>query len=257
MPQNIFKIYDGRTSFWQWDTEQKLIVLDDNVTEVCFAHKDMTHAICRQVYELDGLKVCSIPDILLQIPKNLIAYAYADGATIKSVKFAVNKRAIPSGYVSEQLDGLDEVLLRLDVLEDKVANIGQGGGGGQYDDTVIVARIKAAEDAIRILNSSNLVDGSVDKKVTSAINEFSAKISSDGVVNTYKELIDYAAAHGAEFTTLVGKVDVNTKSIAALNGDASTLKADVSDAVERVAALETSYSEFTEATVQDINALFI
>lgn len=47
----------------------------------------------------------------------------------------------------------------------------------------------------------------VANAITSAFNDFASKVSNDGVVNTYKELIDYAAAHGAEFTTLVGVVN--------------------------------------------------
>lgn len=39
-----------------------------------------------------------------------------------------------------------------------------------------------------------------------ALNAFAANVSNDGVVNTYKELIDYAASHGSEFTELVGVV---------------------------------------------------
>lgn len=50
------------------------------------------------------------------------------------------------------------------------------------------------------------VDG-VDGKITAAFNDFAAKVSDDNVVNTYKELIDYAATHSSEFTELVGVVD--------------------------------------------------
>lgn len=90
----------------------------------------------------------------------------------------------------------------------------------QYDDTALTNRVKANEDAIGVLNGTG--EGSVDKAITDAINEFAAKVSDDGTVNTYKELIDYAAEHGAEFTELVGEVDANTKAIATLNGNEST-----------------------------------
>ena len=46
----------------------------------------------------------------------------------------------------------------------------------------------------------------VDGKITAAFNKFMTDVSNDEVVNTYKELIDYAAEHGSEFTTLVGVV---------------------------------------------------
>ena len=56
-----------------------------------------------------------------------------------------------------------------------------------------------------------------DDAIDAAFNDFATKVSDDAVVNTYKELIDYAAEHGTEFTELVGEVDANTKATQALN----------------------------------------
>ena len=84
------------------------------------------------------------------------------------------------------------------------------------------ANEKANADAIGVLNGNSSVDGSVDKKIADAINTFATQMTDDKTVNTYKELIEYAATHGSEFTELVGEVDANTKAIETLNGDAST-----------------------------------
>ena len=129
MPQNIFKISDGRTNFWQWDTKQKLIVLDERITEVRFSNRNMEHSKRRIVHtDNDGNRVCNVPDILLQLPKNLIAYACAkrdDGSvsTIKSVKFAVARQPIPSDYICEQDAVIEVILDRLEMLEDLVKDI--------------------------------------------------------------------------------------------------------------------------------------
>lgn len=128
MSKNIFKIYDGRTNFWQWDTRQKLIVLDESITEVHFSNRGMDHSIKRNVYmNSEGLRVCNVPDDILQLPRNLIAYAYAGGATVKSVKFAVIKRPIPAGYVSDQSEELEEVNRRLEMLENILKDIEVSG----------------------------------------------------------------------------------------------------------------------------------
>ena len=128
VPQNIFKIYDGRTNFWQWDTRQKLIVLDESITEVHFSNRGMDHSIKRNVYmDSDGVRVCNVPDDILQLPRNLIAYAYANGRTVKSVKFAVVQRPIPAGYVSDQSEELDEINRRLELLENVLKDIEQSG----------------------------------------------------------------------------------------------------------------------------------
>lgn len=128
MPHNIFKIYDGRTNFWQWDRKQKLIVLDASVTEVHFSNRNMTHSIKREVYvdKKNGLRVCNVPDDLLKIPRNLVAYAYADGATVKSVKFAVVKRPMPSDYISDQSEEMYEIERRLELLEAMLKDIELG-----------------------------------------------------------------------------------------------------------------------------------
>lgn len=132
MSQNIFKIHDGRTNFWQWDTKQKLIILDERITEVRFAHRNMDHSKRRPVYtDNDGIRVCAVPDVLLQIPKNLIAYAcikHEDGtySTVKSVKFAVRQQPIPSDYVCEQDAVVEEIMTRIELLEDMLKNVEQG-----------------------------------------------------------------------------------------------------------------------------------
>ena len=132
MSQNVFKIYDGRTNFWQWDTKQKLIVLDDRITEVRFSNRDMEHSKRRPVYtNQDGVRVCNVPDLLLQLPKNLIAYACAkneDGSssTVKAVKFAVYRQPIPADYVCEQDAVIEDIMVRLELLETLLKDVEAG-----------------------------------------------------------------------------------------------------------------------------------
>ena len=119
MPQNIFKIYDGRTSFWQWDRNQKLIVLNDAITEVHFSNRNMTHSIKKDVYkDNDGVRLCNVPSELLKLPRNLVAYAYADGVTMKSVKFAVIQRPMPNDYISDQSDEIEDKFTQIDIMLD-------------------------------------------------------------------------------------------------------------------------------------------
>lgn len=132
MSQNIFKIYDGRTSFWQWDTKQKLIVLDERITEVRFSNRNMEHSKRRPVYtDNDGVRICNVPDVLLQLPKNLIAYACVkneDGScsTVKAVKFAVSRQPIPTDYICEQDAVVEDILMRLELLESLLKDVEAG-----------------------------------------------------------------------------------------------------------------------------------
>lgn len=132
MPQNIFKIHDGRTNFWQWDTKQKLIVLDERITEVRFSNRNMEHSKRRPVYtDNDGIRICNVPDMLLQLPKNLVAYACVknnDGScsTIKAVKFAVHRQPIPSDYICEQDAVVEGILMRIELLESLLKDVEHG-----------------------------------------------------------------------------------------------------------------------------------
>ena len=147
MSKNIFKIYGDKTSFWQWDTKQKLIILDETITEVHFSNRDMNHAVPRQVYERDGIRLCNVPDLLLQLPRNLIAYAYADGATVKSVKYAVIKRPIPDGYIIDQTEEIDEINHRLELLENMLKDIEHGTQELKKFENIVDAAVWAKENA--------------------------------------------------------------------------------------------------------------
>lgn len=132
MSQNMFKIYDGRTNFWQWDTKQKLIVLDERITEVRFSNRNMEHSKRRVVYtDNNGVRICNVPDMLLQLPKNLIAYACIkneDGtcSTVKAVKFAVHKQPIPTDYVCEQDAVIEDILMKIELLENLLKDVAAG-----------------------------------------------------------------------------------------------------------------------------------
>jgi hypothetical protein len=65
--------------------------------------------------------------------------------------------------------------------------------------------------AIATLNGT--ADGSVKKAIDDAFNDFATKVSDDKVVNTYKELIDYAAEHGEQYTALIGEVSALTSKL--------------------------------------------
>lgn len=103
-----------------------------------------------------------------------------------------------------------------------------------YDDAAVKADIKKNADAIGVLNGSGV--GSVDKKITDAFNDFATKVSDDGVVNSYKELIDWAATHGAEAATMAGEITVLKNILKGIGGtgESATVVAYVTKAIENL-----------------------
>lgn len=114
-----------------------------------------------------------------------------------------------------------------------------------YDDTAIIERISANEEAIAILNGTE--EGSVTKTVDEAINKFATELSDDGVVNTFKELIDYAAAHTSEIGEIVRDVEQNTTDIGTLNTDVSAIKDDYLTSTDK--------TEVTESIAENATAI--
>lgn len=101
-----------------------------------------------------------------------------------------------------------------------------------YDDTAIKADIKANTDAIGVLNGAG--EGSVDKKITDAFNDFATKISDDNVVNTYKELVDWVAKHGPEAAEMAGEITALQNILAGIGGEgeSATVVAYVTEAIK-------------------------
>lgn len=100
-----------------------------------------------------------------------------------------------------------------------------------YDDTALSDRVTANEEAIIILSGSG--EGSVTKTVDNALNKFATDISNDGVVNTYKELVDYAASHSSDVAEMVAEIADNTTAIEGLDTKTTTLETSLENKVEK------------------------
>ncbi len=162
------------------------------------------------------------------------ANTYADGkdTAIKAAKDAADAAQADVDAIEAKVGTVSEGKTIVEMISDAQA-------AATYDDAAVKADIKANADAITKLNGTSAVEGSVDKKVADAINEFATKVSDDQTVNTFKELIDYAADHKDEYSTLSGEVQANKTAIATLNGkdtEAGSVAKTVKDAVEAAQA---------------------
>jgi hypothetical protein len=99
------QIYDGRTSFYQWDLNQLLTADGLEVgDEVHFANIMSAEALVVQAYALeDGTVVAAVPNILLQASYQIAAYRYIKQDTGEYTReehtFPVKKRPKPSDYI--------------------------------------------------------------------------------------------------------------------------------------------------------------
>lgn len=112
------------------------------------------------------------------------------------------------------------------------------------EDETLAGLIAAAEAKIATLNGTG--DGSVDKKISDAIDAFANEVTDNGTIDTVKELMNYVAEHGAEFsavlerlTTAEGKITTLEGKVEALEGDNTTNKANIASNTEAINSLNT------------------
>lgn len=141
-----------------------------------------------QVNVLEGVKVNGVA---LSIASKIVDILIATGTTNGTISVA----------------GADIPVKGLAALAYK-ANVSQSDLDAALD-AVIAA--KAEQSAVNTL--SGKVDvlngtgtGSVKKAIDDAFNDFATKVSDDNVVNSYKELIDWAATHGGEATQMANAI---------------------------------------------------
>lgn len=107
----MFSIFNGRTSFYQWDVDQKLIINCD-IPDYQVHFKNTSDEVCYTLepYEMDGKTVVNVPNVLLQKSAPIVVWCYVldknGNYTIKSKTFAVIERQKPSDYVYTETEVL-------------------------------------------------------------------------------------------------------------------------------------------------------
>lgn len=178
--------------------------------------------------EPDATVTAQIASLNQRVGAEEVARAEADAA----LQEAIDAKVAQSAYdakVAELAGATAQVLVDAKAYAD----------GLVYNDEALSGRVSAVEDAVEVLNGAESVEGSVAKTVKDAINNFANELSDDSTVNTFKELIDYAAEHGSEYSELAGVVQGHTTAINTLNGEgAGSVKAAVAAEKERAELAE-------------------
>lgn len=164
---------------------------------------------------LEGVKVNGVA---LSITSKIVDILIATGST--------------NGTISVQ--GTDVPIKNLAALAYK-ANI-----SADELDAALKAVIDAKAESSEVSVLSGKIDtlngtgsGSVSKAITDAFNDFATKVSDDGVVNSYKELIDWAAEHGGEAAQMTAAITNIENLLTGIGGegDPATVKAAIAAAI--------------------------
>lgn len=118
----MFQILDGREHFYQWDVDRKIIVLDDSIAEVHFCNRTDDCSLVCEVYNIDGIHLVDVPNILLQNDWRINVYAYDGNYTKHSQCFKVVKRSKPADYVYTETE-----IKRYENLEERISALEENG----------------------------------------------------------------------------------------------------------------------------------
>lgn len=148
----MFKIYDGRDKFFQWDLDRKLIVEDRSIAAAHFCNRTGTSSLSCDCYEEDGKWIVDVPNVCLQESYRLKVYGFCENKyTMEVALFDVEARTKPEeyAYTEEEINCWQELDERIQALE------------GQVSEEAMAAAIEAyfaanpiEKGAIEIVNAS-------------------------------------------------------------------------------------------------------
>lgn len=164
---------------------------------------------------LEGVKVNGVA---LSIASKIVDILIATGSTNGTI--SVQGTDVP-------IKGLAALAYKANVSADEL-------------DAALKAVIDAKAESSEVSVLSGKIDtlngtgsGSVSKAITDAFNDFATKVSDDGVVNSYKELIDWTAEHGGEAAQMTAAITNIENLLTGIGGegDPATVKAAIAAAI--------------------------
>lgn len=176
---------------------------------------------------------------LIGIKVNGAAVAVADRIVDILIASGTANGTIAVAGVDAAVKGLAALAYKANVSKDDLAD-------------ALKAEIDAKAKQADLDTLTGTGEGSIQKMIDDAFNDFSTKVTDDNVVNSYKELIDWVAAHGSEATEMAAGIAENKTAIENLKKfvgelpEGATATTVVGYIAEAIAAL--SIGDYAKAT---------
>lgn len=183
----MFSIFDGRTAFYQWDLDRKLIVNDPSVSKVHFCNRTGSCSIIRCVYEVNGIYLVDVPNIILQESFRVNVYGYDANYTKHSAVFNIVPRSKPEDYVYTENE-----VATWEALDERITQIEENGISDETIEAAIngyleenpieagataeeAAQIAANTNDIATIKSNYATTTYVGKTIDNTLSEYATK----------------------------------------------------------------------------------
>lgn len=181
----MFILEHGREHLWQWDSNQRVMVEDNTISQVHFCNRTTPNSLVVETYIEDGELFANIPNILLQDNWDICVYAYCDCFTKVEERLKVKARSKPSDYVYTETE-----IVNYQTLLDKMNTIEENIGKAVEDyliDNPIEAGATDEQVAQINRNTSDIADIEIE------LSELPTKDYVDNAVqNVQVDLTEYA-----------------------------------------------------------------
>lgn len=180
--------------------------------------------------KLSGIATGAQVNILEGVKVNGVALSIASKIVDILIKTGATNGSISVQGVDIPLKGLAALAYKANVSESDLNAALKAIINAKAD----ASTVAALSGKVDILNGSGT--GSVSKAITDAFNDFATKVSDDGVVNSYKELIDWAATHGGEATQMTAAISNIENILAGIGneGNPATVNAAITEAISNL-----------------------
>ncbi len=236
----MFRIYDGRECFYQWDYNQKLIVEDDTITEVHFCNKTDDCALVCAVTD----NLVNVPNILLQDNWTIRVYGYAADHTKHEKHFKVCSRSKPADYVytETEVKTFETLETRMDELESSVTAEAIEKAVTDYLEENPVEAGATKEQAKQIADNTNDI-----RELESKANSYALKSEIPSLEGLASEsYVDNLISQG--FQTLEEdyalKTEIPTKTSQLVNNSGFITDADTTEVINTALAQAKASGEF-------------
>lgn len=142
-------------------------------------------------------------ETLVGVKVNGVAVTIADRIVDILIATGTENGTLSVAGVDVAVKGLAALAYKANISKDDLAD-------------TLKAEIEAKAKQADIDTLTGTGEGSIAKMIDDAFDDFASKVSDDGVVNSFKELVDWVAAHGSEAAELAEGISTNAAAIESL-----------------------------------------
>lgn len=197
------------------------------------------------------------PNVLVGVKVNGTALSIAEKMVDILIATGTGNGTLAVNKVDVPIKGLAALAYKAQVSKTDLDSALQAvidAKAAQTDLDAAEVNIASIQSTLTTLQGSG--EGSIEKAIDDAINEFATNVSDDDVVNSFKELVDWVAQHGSEASEMSAGIQENKTAIATLKTYVGTLpeEATSQNVVDYIAEAITKLNIGQYATTTAMNA---